>query len=74
MKTDTANSKIFVSIIEDLTHIVEQLKLDNKHYNEVILDNEDLYNKVEKLEHSNWCKDISIYFLLTLGISHYIFL
>ncbi len=73
MKTDTSNSKIFVSIIEDLTHIIEQLKLDQDDYDTINLQNDQLIKKVRTLTHISRCKDLSIYFLLTLGISHYIF-
>lgn len=71
--TDNKNSKIFVSIIEDLTHVIEQLKEDNKSYNEVLQDNDYLHEEVERLKDIDWYKDLSIYFLFSVGISLYIF-
>ncbi len=71
--TDNKNSKIFVSIIEDLTHVIEQLKEDNKSYNEVLQDNDYLNEEVERLKDIDWYKDLSIYFLFSVGISLYIF-
>lgn len=71
--TDNKNSKIFVSIIEDLTHVIEQLKEDNKSYNEVLQDNDYLNEEVERLKDIDWYKDLFIYFLFSVGISLYIF-
>ena len=71
--SDNKNSKIFVSIIEDLSNIIEQLREDNKCYNQLLKDNDYLHEEVEQMKQTAWCKDLTIYFLLTLGISHYIF-
>lgn len=71
--SDNKNSKIFVSIIEDLSNIIEQLREDNKCYNKLLQDNDYLHEELEQMKQTGWCKDLTIYFLLTLGISHYIF-
>ena len=39
MKTHTNNTIIFHSIIEDLTVMIEKLRLENENMNDLIMDN-----------------------------------
>lgn len=50
MKADTSNSKIFHSIIQDLTDIVEKLRNENENMNQLIMDNQKLKHKLEEYE------------------------
>jgi len=50
MKADTSNSKIFHSIIQDLTDMIEKLRNENENMNQLIMDNEKLKHKLEQYE------------------------
>jgi len=50
MKSDNSNSKIFHSIIQDLTDMIEKLRNENENMNELIMDNEKLKHKLEQYE------------------------
>lgn len=50
MKADMSNSKIFHSIIQDLTDMIEKLRNENENMNQLIMDNEKLKHKLEQYE------------------------
>ena len=64
MKTDTSNSKIFHSIIQDLTDMIEKLRVENENMNELIMDNEKLKAKLQEYENKNYYGNLTLYFLV----------
>lgn len=72
MKTDTSNSKIFHSIIQDLTDMIEKLRVENENMNDLIMDKQKLENtinelssKVKEYENKNYYGNLTLYFLVT---------
>jgi hypothetical protein len=65
MKTSTSNTIIFHSIIEDLTNMIEQLRVENENMNELIMDNEKLKTKLQEYENKNYYGNLTLYFLVT---------
>lgn len=64
MKTSTSNTIIFHSIIEDLTNMIEQLRVENENMNELIMDNEKLKTKLQEYENKNYYGNLTLYFLV----------
>lgn len=61
MKTSTSNTIIFHSIIEDLTNMIEQLRLENENMNELIMHNEKLKTKLQEYENKNYYGNLTLY-------------
>ena len=62
--TDNKNSKIFVSIIEDLSNIIEQLREENESVRQLELENLSLVSQVEQLKQRNYFGNLTLYFLV----------
>lgn len=71
MKTDNSNSKIFHSIIQDLTDMIEKLRIENENMNDLIMDKQKLENTIQELsskvkdyENKNYYGNLTLYFLV----------
>tara|TARA_R100000278_G_scaffold118717_1_gene99527 strand:+ start:606 stop:848 length:243 start_codon:yes stop_codon:yes gene_type:complete len=49
MKSDINNTKIFHSIIQDLTDMIEKLRIENQNIDDLIMDKQKLNNKIKDL-------------------------
>ena len=72
MKVDNTNTKIFHSIIKDLSNMVEALRVENENMNDLILENQKLNNKIKEYESSIHFKNLLLYFLSS-SLSIYLF-
>ncbi len=64
MKTSTSNTIIFHSIIEDLTNMIEQLRIENENMNDLIMDNQKLKTKLKEYETKTYYGNLTLYFLV----------
>ena len=64
MKTSTNNTIIFHSIIEDLTNMIEKLRLENENMNDLIMHNEKLKTKLKEYETTTYYGNLTLYFLV----------
>ncbi len=64
MKTSTSNTIIFHSIIEDLTDMIEKLRVENENMNDLIMHNEKLKTKLKEYETKTYYGNLTLYFLV----------
>ena len=68
MKSDINNTKIFHSIIQDLTDMIEKLRIENKNIDDLIMHKQKLINEVEEYKSKIYFTRVAMYVMITSSL------